>query len=173
MDGQILLWIQEYVRVEVLNDAVLWFTSLNNHGYIAIAACLLMLALPRLRKVGATAALSLLMNVLIVNVTLKPMVARIRPYEVVQGLRLLGEAQTDFSFPSGHSGAAFAVAVVMYKLLPKKYGVPALVFAALIALSRLYIGVHYPTDVLVGTVIGSLTAVIACLLLRRWNAKKA
>ena len=172
MDGQILLWIQDSVRVEALDSFVLGLTTLNNHGYLAIATCLLMLILPKVRRVGLAATVSLLINVLVVNVTIKPLVGRIRPYEVVEGLRLLGEVQEDFSFPSGHSAAAFAVAVVMYKFLPKRVGVPALVLAAAIALSRLYIGVHYPTDVLVGALIGAACAWFSCTIFKRFVTGK-
>lgn len=169
MDGRILLLIQENLRHPALDPWVLRLTSLNDHGMIAIAACLILLLLPRVRRTGAVAALSLMANTLIVNVVLKPLIGRLRPYEVVEGLRLLGMPQNDFSFPSGHSAAGFAVAVVMLKLLPKKYGVPAVVLASLIALSRLYIGVHYPTDVLAGVCIGSCTACAACAWMRQWT----
>ena len=83
-------------------------------------------------------------------------------YEVIDGLILLVDPQHDFSFPSGHSCASFAAAMVYYKMFPKKYGVPAVILATLIALSRLYVGVHYPSDVAAGILIGILAAWIAC-----------
>ena len=172
MDGSILLLIQEHLRTPVLDPLMVGVTYLNDHGYIAIAACLFMLILRRTRRVGATAALSLILNTLIVNITVKPLVGRIRPYEVIDGLTLLVERQSDFSFPSGHSAAGFAVATVMFLLLPKRYGVPAMLLALAIALSRLYVGVHYPTDVLMGIAIGAACAVVSCLLLRRLNQTK-
>ena len=167
MDGQILLWIQQNLRHPAWDAWVLRLTSLNDHGMLAIAACVVMLLLPKVRRTGATTALSLILNTLVVNVTLKPIIARVRPYEVVEGLTYLGEAMSDFSFPSGHSAAAFAVAVVMYLRLPKRWGVPALLLAAAIALSRLYVGVHYPTDVLAGAAIGALCAFAVCRLIRK------
>lgn len=173
MDGNILLWIQENLRVFVLDPLMVGVTHLNDHGYIAIAACLVLLLIHKTRRVGATAALSLILNTLIVNVTIKPMVGRIRPYEVLEGLTILVERQSDFSFPSGHSAAGFAVAMVMFLLLPKRYGVPAVLLALWISLSRLYVGVHYPTDVLMGIAIGSACALLSCWLLRRWNQKNA
>lgn len=77
------------------------------------------------------------------------------------------EAQPDFSFPSGHTASSFAAAVVIFILCPKKAGVPVLVLAFLIMLSRLYVGVHYPTDVLAGMITGTLTAVLVCVVAKR------
>ena len=82
---------------------------------------------------------------LITNVCLKNLVARPRPMSVEGLVPLIGKP-TDYSFPSGHTCASFACALVLYRILPKKYGVPAVILASLIAFSRLYVGVHYPTD---------------------------
>ena len=73
---------------------------------------------------------------------------------------------TDFSFPSGHTTASFAVALVMFRMLPKKIGIPAVVLAALVAFSRLYLGVHYPTDVLVGFVVALVGSLLAVWIVR-------
>ena len=83
------------------------------------------------------------------------------------GICVLLGAQSDFSFPSGHSGASFAVAVVMFMEMPKKYGVPALIVATLIAFSRLYVGVHYPFDVIAGVLTGTIYAVITVAIYRK------
>lgn len=170
MDAGILLAIQENLRHPLWTPWVVAITSLNNGGILSILACVLMLAFRRTRRVGVVASASLAASAALVNLTIKPLTARIRPYEVIEGLELLVHPQSDFSFPSGHTSAAFAVAVVMLRLLPRRYGVPALVLAVLIALSRLYVGVHYPTDVLAGAVIGSTVALIACHVGRKWIA---
>lgn len=103
-------------------------------------------------------AASLVGSVVVNNLFLKNVVARTRPYEVVEGLTRLIEKQSDYSFPSGHTAASFAAAVILFLQLPKKYGIPALILAVLISFSRLYLGVHYPTDVLAGAVSGTLIA---------------
>lgn len=72
----------------------------------------------------------------------------------------------DFSFPSGHTTASFAVALVMLRMLPKKFGIPAVVLAALVAFSRLYLGVHYPTDVLTGFVIALVGSMLSVWIVR-------
>ena len=91
---------------------------------------------------------------MITNVCLKNFVARIRPYEVVEGLRLMIERQRDYSFPSGHTSASFAAACALVRTLPQKWGTVCMILAGVIALSRLYVGVHYPSDVLGGMVVG-------------------
>ena len=116
-----------------------------------------------------TAAISLFIEFLIVNVLLKNAVARTRPYEVIEGLECITKLATDFSFPSGHTGSCFAVATVMFLELPKRYGIPALFLAVLMAYSRLYVGVHYPTDVLAAFFIGVLVAVAVCYMMSRWK----
>lgn len=82
-------------------------------------------------------------------------VARSRPYDCIRGLIPLITPPTDYSFPSGHTAASFAVGVLLFRKLPKRYGIPALVLAALIGFSRLYLGVHYPSDVLAGALLGT------------------
>ena len=121
---------------------------------------------------GIASILALGIGALITNAALKNMFARTRPYEVIDGLILLVERQSDFSFPSGHSCASFAAATVCYKMFPKKYGVPALGLAALIAFSRLYVGVHYPSDVIAGTLIGILAAMAAYKIVEKISEKK-
>ena len=112
------------------------------------------------------------MTFLINNIILKNIIARTRPYEVVEGLNRIIGAQSDFSFPSGHSGASFAVAVVMFMEMPKKYGVPALIVATLIAFSRLYVGVHYPFDVIAGVLTGTIYDVIKVAIYRKFFKDK-
>lgn len=154
LDGNILLFIQDNIRNPILTPIFLVITTLGNGGMIWILLTLLMLCIPKTRKVGYMAALAMIGSLLINNVLLKNLVARTRPYEVIEGLICLVRQPRDYSFPSGHTTTAFAAAWVMFRRLPKRFGVPALVLAILIALSRLYVGVHYPSDVLFGVIDG-------------------
>ena len=104
--------------------------------------------------------LALLLMLIIGNLTLKPLVARIRPYEFAHHVRLIIDTPTDFSFPSGHTFASFASAVSIF-LFHKKEGFIALTLAALIAFSRLYLYVHFPTDILAGIILGIIVAFIS------------
>lgn len=154
LDGNILLFIQEHIRQDWMTPFWVFITSLGNKGWFWLAVSALMLIPRRTRKIGIMALLALSIGFLITNLALKNLVARIRPYETVEGLKLLIARQSDFSFPSGHACASFAAASVYFRKLPQKWGISAVVLAALIAFSRLYVGVHYPTDVLAGAVIG-------------------
>lgn len=154
IDENILLFIQEYLRRDWMNGFWSTVTHLGDSGFIWILIGVLLLIFKRTRKAGAAVLLALIFGAVITNVILKNVIARIRPYEVIEGLHLLIERQHDFSFPSGHACAAFSGAMALYRTIPRRYGICALVFAGLIALSRLYVGVHYPTDVMAGVLIG-------------------
>ena len=155
MEADILLWIQNNIRNDVLTPIFKFVTTLGNAGVIWIVLSVGLLIPKKTRRVGALALVSLVFSALIDNVILKNVVARTRPYDVIEGLTSLIGAQKDYSFPSGHTGSAFAAAVVMFLGLPKKCGIPILAFACLMGLSRLYVGVHYPSDVLGGALIGT------------------
>lgn len=160
MEADILLWIQNNVRNELLTPIFKFITTLGNGGLIWIVGSIGLLIPKKTRRVGVLALISLVFSALIDNVILKNVVARTRPYEVIEGLTSLVGAQKDYSFPSGHTGSAFAAAVVMFLGLPKKCGISILVFACLMGLSRLYVGVHYPSDVLCGALIGTGIALV-------------
>ena len=136
MDGEILLFIQDHIRQEWMD----WFwkavTHLGDGGVFWILLGIILLFSKKTRPAGVAALLALLVGALITNVCLKNFVARIRPYEVVEGLRLMIERQRDYSFPSGHTSASFAAACALVRTLPKN------------------VGVHYPSDVLGGMVVG-------------------
>lgn len=160
-ESGILLWIQDNLRTQWGNDVMVFLSWLNNSGRLAILSIVILLLWCKYRHVGVAALLSLLMEALFVNVLLKNIMQRPRPYAVNEALVLLGDMPKDFSFPSGHTGAAFAVATVMFLAMPRRYGVLALVVATLIAVSRLYNGAHYPSDVIVAMMIAVITGIVA------------
>ncbi len=161
IEGPILLWIQEYLRFDILTPIVTFITHLGDSGWIWIACTILFLLLPKTRKTGIAMTISMLLNLLATNIVLKNLFARTRPYVAVEGLHRIIEAQSDFSFPSGHTACSFAAATVIFLMCPRKVGVPAMVLAVLISLSRLYVGVHFPTDVIGGALIGIGAALLA------------
>ena len=174
LDGGILLWIQEYLRNPVFTPIVKVITTLGNGGAIWILLTLLILMLPKTRKVGCMMMAALLGTLLINNILLKNLVARTRPYEVIEGLTYLVRRPSEYSCPSGHAGSSFAAACVMLRRLPKRYGIPAFVLAILIALSRLYVGVHYPSDVLFGVISGILISYAAEAVVERiWKKERS
>lgn len=123
MDANILLWIQEHLRADWLNPIMKGITHLGDSGIFWIILCLALLIIPKTRRRGLLCTLSLILEVLIVNVAIKPTVARIRPYEAMDGLICLVGKQKDFSFPSGHSSASLAVTGAL--MLMAFSGIPA------------------------------------------------
>lgn len=159
LDGSILLWIQDFARLAFLDPIIAFYTHLGDSGILWIGLSILMLCFKKTRKAGFLGLLALAVGALFTNVTLKPLFERDRPWLTVEGLRFLVEEHDPNSFPSGHTCAAFAAAGVWFMALPKRWmGVTGLVLAALMGLSRLYVGVHFPSDVLVGALVGLLAA---------------
>ena len=157
-DINVLLFIQDNLRTEFLTPIMRIITSLGYKGILWIALVLILLCFKRTRKAAFVAAVSLLLTFIVVNLIIKPVVARPRPYDVYPALIPLVDKLSDFSFPSGHTANGFAVALVLFWMLPKKFSVWPVVLNTLIAWTRLYVGVHYPTDVIVGFLISLVIA---------------
>lgn len=158
LDGALLLAIQG-LRLEWLNPVVALFTSLGNVGLMWIVLSLAMLCYKPTRRAGALALGALFLGMLCTNVALKHLVGRDRPWLHVAGLIPLVNEPDPNSFPSGHTCAAFAAGLSWAAALPWKWGKHLSVALALcMGLSRLYVGVHYPSDVLVGALVGALCA---------------
>lgn len=158
LDGKILLFIQEFLRAPWLTAVMKFITSLGDGGIIWIVLAAILLCTKQYRKTGTAMAVALLIGYLVTNLILKNLVLRVRPYDAIAGLQALIGPMRDSSFPSGHTTSAVAAGFVMLKGTPRYLGIPAFTLAVLIALSRLYLGVHYPTDVLVGALIGLFAA---------------
>lgn len=135
-------------------------TSLGDAGMIWIAFILILITIPHTRKMGYVAAVSLILEAVVCNLILKPMVGRIRPCDVAEGIQLLIPRPEDYSFPSGHTAASFSVASSLL-FCKSKLGIPTLILAVLIAFSRLYLYVHFPSDVLIGALIGTASGFLA------------
>lgn len=161
IDHAILLWIQNVLRFDWATPFWKLITLLGEGGYFWIGVCVLFLCLKKTRKIGATMTLALIINVILVNLCIKNVVCRVRPYDQFPDLIRLIEAQKDWSFPSGHTSASFACSIGMLFSLPKaykKYSIPFIVVACLVGFSRLYLCVHFPSDVLCGALIGAFAA---------------
>lgn len=156
----ILDFIQKYFRCAFLDWFMPLITRLGDGGILWIALAVLFMILPRYRKMGFMMAIALILGLMVGNLTLKPLIGRMRPYDYNSGFELLIEGLSDYSFPSGHTLASFEGAVVIL-LNNKKLGIPALILAIFIAFSRLYLYVHYPSDVLAGALLGTLFAFLS------------
>ena len=171
LDGGFLLFLQDSVRNPLLNSVMNFITSLGNGGILWIAATILLLIPKKTRKVGLMSAVALLGSLIINNQIIKNMVRRPRPFVTFTDLKILIPTPSEYSFPSGHTSSSFAAAAVFYRHLPKKVGIPSVVLAGLIGFSRLYVGVHYPTDVLAGVIMGILLSYLAEFLVNNLGKK--
>ena len=170
LDGAILLWIQS-LRVPALSAAMCFLTRLGDVGLIWIVISLLMLIPKRTRRAGMMGLLAMGVGLLIANLTIKPLVARPRPFVTLEGLTALIEEKDPASFPSGHACAAFAACFAWWPDLAKRYRRIPLAGAAVMAFSRLYVGVHFPGDVLAGAIIGTLCALLVRGVDRKLRAR--
>ena len=162
-DLPVLDWIQANLKSSVMDTVMPIITVFGDAGIFWMVVSALLFIFPKTRRTGLGMAIAMMIGLIVCNVTLKPLVARIRPYDLQAELgvtiQLLGERMHDFSFPSGHTIASFEAAVVMLKN-SKKMGIPAMILAVLISFSRLYLYVHYPTDVIASVILGTLFALI-------------
>lgn len=165
IDATMLLYIQEHLRADIWSPVWTLVTALGDGGFIWILISALLLIPRRTREIGIASLLSMGLCFVCSNLLLKNLFARVRPFDAVEGLIALIPHPSDYSFPSGHTTASFACALVLLRTLPKRYGVAALILAVMIAFSRLYVGVHYPSDILGGFAValaGSTLALFLC-----------
>lgn len=170
MELQILHMIQGWHR-DWLSDIMIFFSTIGNGGICWIAVCLVLLLVPRTRKCGIVMAVSMLLTMIVGNEIIKKVVARPRPCAVDRGVTLLIPFPSQYSFPSGHTSNSFSAAVSIF-LFYRKPGIIALVVAGIIAFSRMYLFVHYPTDILGGILLGTLDAILVFGCLRKWENRK-
>lgn len=152
-----ILYFLQSLHTQWLDLFMKNITSLGDHGMFWILTGLVLLCFRPTRPMGLCVLLSLAAGFLIGNLILKNLVARERPCWIDSSIPLLVKNPRDYSFPSGHTLASFEGAVSIW-LYNRRWGEAFLVLAACIAFSRLYLFVHFPTDVLGGMVLGILIA---------------
>lgn len=138
-------------------------THLGDAGLFWIILAVILLFFRKTRRAGVTMGIALLVGFICGNLLLKPLTARIRPYDFDLSISLIIPPESEFSFPSGHTLASFEGAVSLW-LYHRRAGVCAIILACLIAFSRLYLMVHYPLDVICGVILGVIFALIASKL---------
>lgn len=200
-----LLWIQEVLRADWLTTLMKFITLLGEGGIFWIVCCLVMILFRKTRRLGIICSLSLAFTFIVCNLTIKPLVDRVRPWEIIEELERLIPDPGDASFPSGHATDPMGVAWAMFlatmptrtkreagSLGAKSYdsvrclgwkgegaqpctmhrlAIAAVVLVVLIGLSRLYLGVHFPTDVICGLLLGMITATIVFYVIIRTEDK--
>lgn len=174
IDESILLWVQENLRSDKITPFIQVLTRLGDYGLLWILFSLVLMINKDTRKAGKLSLVSIALCFLINNLILKNLVDRDRPYEVLNELKILIEKQPDSSFPSGHAANSLASAIVFFKLFKNKkskYGI--LTAGIVMALSRVYVGVHYLSDVLVGITVGTVSGLSVCKLFNKKSGKKS
>lgn len=179
-DLPILEWIQAHMQSGFMDFIMPIITVFGDAGIFWMICAFVLFVMPKTRKTGLGMAFAMMMGLVICNMILKPAVGRMRPYDfqinelgktweqILVAGKLLVETPHDYSFPSGHTIASFEACVVLL-LNDKRLGIPATILAILIAFSRMYLYVHYPTDVLVSVVLGTLFAFIGNAIAQRIN----
>ncbi len=168
IDFSILNFIQKYIKCDFLDFLFPIITHLGDMGFVWILTSVILLFFRNHRKTGITMIIGLILGLIIGNIILKNLFGRLRPFEVAEGVNLLIKAPTDASFPSGHTLASFISATILFKNY-KKAGICFWFLAILIAFSRLYLYVHFPTDVLFGGVLGVIIANLSLFFYKKFQ----
>ena len=161
------------IHTSFLDTFMTSITKLGDAGIVWIILTVILLLIPKTRKAGGYMAVALIADLIICNVIIKPIVARPRPYSINKTVQLLVTPLKDYSFPSGHTAASFASVSALYFAGRKRMAAGALIVSVLIAFSRMYLYVHYPTDVLGGLIIGLLCGWIADMIIQKVMEKRS
>ena len=170
MELALLDGIQSGLQGVFLDTVMPWISRICDHGEVWILLAAVLLLRKQRRTSGVAVGLALILELVVCNLFLKPMVGRMRPFAVNPGMDLLVPAPTDFSFPSGHTASSFAAAFAL-KAAGDRLWIPALILAIAIAFSRLYLYVHWPSDVLCGALLGALLGLLSGGLIR-WAVRR-
>lgn len=167
IDFSILYWIQDNLRNSFMDFVMPLFSNLQDGGLIWISIAVVMLFFKRTRYCGIAVLFAMGIDTLITEYGIKNIVCRVRPCNLVDDVNMLVKKPTSYSFPSNHSASAFAGAVaVMLTIKKKAWTIPAFVFSGIISFSRMYVFVHFPSDVFAGILLGSAVAVLVCFLMK-------
>lgn len=176
-DFSLLNWIQNTFKSDFMDFIMPKITVLGDAGIFWIIVAVVFLFFKKTRKTGLMMGCALILGLIFGNGLLKNLFARERPYselvsfsELQLDVKLLVGELSDYSFPSGHTLASFECATVLM-IRDKRFGIPALILATLIAFSRLYLYVHFPTDVFAGIVLGVIFGILGVIIVKHaWDA---
>ena len=170
IDNAVLDFLQQ-IHNDILDPIMIFFTRLGDGGFVWIVLAIILLCFKKTRKCGLVMAGAMLLGLIIVNGLIKNLVNRPRPCDLNDVIELLIPRPNESSFPSGHTTSSFAAAASIFYFY-KKWSIAAYFTACMIAVSRMYLYVHYPTDVLAGALLGTLFAVIAVTIYKKvkWDS---
>ncbi len=162
-DFSVLFFIQEHLRCAFLDAVMPYITYLGEAGTIWFVAAIILIITKKYRRYGIMIVCAMALGYLTGEIILKGIVARPRPFAVDTTVELLIHAPSGFSFPSGHSVSSAAAATVISRA-DRRFAAPAITVALFIAFSRLYLFVHFPTDVLAGIAIGLFFGIVTIII---------
>ena len=165
-DFRVLDFIREHLRSAALDLIMPLITALGDGGMIWIILSAAFLLFKKTRRLGFAMSAALIIEALLCNVIIKTAVSRVRPYDINSAISLLIKPPSDSSFPSGHTGASFAAASALL-FSKSRLAAPALLLALAIGFSRLYLYVHFPTDVIFGALLGTVSGFIGAMIIGR------
>lgn len=171
VERSILLFFQN-IRSAPMDKIMIFITTLGDSGLLWILVSMGLIVNKKFRRVGIISLLSLILCFLLNNIVIKNIIQRPRPFYSIQDLRILISIPSEFSFPSGHSSSSFAASTGMLLASKKKVFYLFYILAFLIAISRVYVGVHYLSDILVGAFVGILCGVIVNKLFSKYIPEK-
>lgn len=171
MEFYILDLIQNH-KTHFLDYLMPKITMLGNLGMIWIILCIILICKKNTRRSGIILLIIIIIDIFICNIFLKNIIARTRPFDINTNINLLISRPKDFSFPSGHTAISFASTLSLYLSGMKKMSLCALLLAILIAFSRLYLYVHFPSDIIGGIFIGLISAIIGYNIFKYFETKK-
>lgn len=169
MELEILHFIQG-LHVQWLTPVMIFLSAIGEVGICWIIISIILVFFPKTRQCGLAMMASMALSFLLGNVVLKNIIARPRPFYADESVQLLIPIPSEYSFPSGHTLNGFTAAFTIF-LYFRKPGVLAFILAGMIAFSRLYFFVHYPTDIIAGIVLGLLDAWVVVYLFKKYKRK--
>ena len=170
-DMSVINFIKEYIQSDFMDELMSFITFLGDKGLIWFLTAFILLLIPRTRRAGTMMLFSVGVSFLFSEGILKQIVQRPRPFIEHSELMLIIPAPSGFSFPSSHSCTSFAASTALF-INNKPLGTVGLIIAVLIAFSRIYLTVHYCTDVVSGSILGIISAVITALIFKAIDRKK-
>lgn len=168
LDDAILLFLTAHLHTPLMDKFMVFFTTLGNSACLWAAMALILLLSKKDRKWGILLSIALLLELVLCDGILKPYIARERPFTRLAGYPDLIKAPLSYSFPSGHTMSSFTAAVILF-LRERNSGIFFLIIAFLIGFSRLYLFVHYPSDILGGIFLGTVLALFLTRLCKSYG----
>ncbi len=163
---EIMKAVHNLVQCDFMDFFMTAISKIGNGGAVWIVMALILLSMKKYRRLGLEIAVGLIAGLILGNIVLKNLIARPRPCWIFDNIDMLIAIPKDFSFPSGHTLASFTSAFILLAA-DKQMGIPALIVAILMALSRIYLFVHFPTDILGGIALSFIIFIILKKIMKK------